>query len=148
MQTDKERAEKYVRSKCPELMELSFGCEVQPYGVNSPECRYVIASRFTKGGRHFCTGVHERANPKQELFSKEEIKFVFGHPIKLNDWLSAIDTVFGQMKKSGSGTFLNVEVYESPKYEGLSHTTINFNLITGQPATEADYQAFNQIVGI
>ena len=28
MTTPKQKAEQYVREKCPELMELSFGCEV------------------------------------------------------------------------------------------------------------------------
>lgn len=147
MQTDKERAEKYVRSKCPELMELSFGCLIDwgEWGAGIKG-----STTTTRPYRWFDEGDwEEELNPNTMSKTIKSCKAVIvGHPIQLQHWLSAIDTVFGQMKKSGSGTFLNVEVYESPKYEGLSHITINFNLITGQPATEADYQAFNQIVGI
>jgi len=98
MKLEKEKAEAYVRSECPELPcieESTLGKEI-------------------------------------ELFCPE---------IKLNHWLMVLGN-------------LGVPVESYVLDGGLFETEVNyeqkvyFNLTTGQPATEADYQSFNQIVGI
>lgn len=60
-------------------------------------------------------------------------------PLALHHWLR----VLGEVETSKTVMLAGNEfcVFVSPNI-------VNFNLTTGQPATEADYKAFNEIVGI
>lgn len=159
MTTYKDRAEQYVREQVPELMELSFGCEVWiPTTKNK--------SQFGKQGRGIVTKNYDGQSaswsgydPKTDAvsvymvetdvyrpcisLSKNKIEII-GHPIQLQHWLSAIRN-YGLIYCEWFGDeALAVQDCE----DGGTDKTVYFNLTTGQPATEADYQAFNDIVGI
>lgn len=77
------------------------------------------------------------------LDKAEEVRSleIIGHPIQLQHWLM----VLGEKNKlscKGDGT---IKVWID---KNAHIVTMYFNLTTGQPATEADYQAFCKIVGI
>ena len=62
---------------------------------------------------------------------------------KMNDWLRVL--------KENSGNPFKLDMYGNLIALNMLMNEIvvmKFDLQTGQPATEADYQAFNQIVGI
>jgi hypothetical protein len=155
---EKEKAEAYVRTKLPELMELSFGCEIRlmektrksPLGVMQytgwrgsifaggivPKSWYVVVE-------------NENTKPLGEGFQKikivKEISLeIIGHPIQLQQWLQALDlnSTDEQTVVKVSANMMRVETWAYSK-----SFVLLFNLATGQPATEADYQAFNQIIG-
>lgn len=131
--TPKERAEAYVRSKCPELMELSFGCEVEIDGVKQ---RVGGGVQLNGDGteRYFegcgCCGGYLDCETK-----------VIGHPIQLQHWLRVLVPVVYKMHFHG-----NMYVTVTPEKD--EHPNIQFNLTTGQPATEADWIALCDILGI
>lgn len=62
--------------------------------------------------------------------------------IKLNDWLRVLPASF--ILDVGGG----LREAQFGDKSGIGKVVLYFNLTTGQPATEADYQAFNQIVGV
>lgn len=139
--TEKEKTEKFVREKLPELSELSFGCEVRvknglyirnfdlypPLHVNN-NYRVVNATSYVDV-------------PEFKTWVEKGDAEILGHPIKLNDWLRVLEgrnvfklDMFGWLH---ARDILMNEV-----------KVMKFNLTTGQPATEADYQKFNEICGV
>jgi len=167
MTTYQQKAEAYIREQLPELMELSFGCEVKlwtdngkPYGQGASmdnatalylyETEGFITVQHTKGVEY-----RQGSYPKEIGFihNKSRITEIIGHPIQLQHWLRVLlerevpkheykENIF--MKRDGTFTvgWVDSIAQESGVY------AIKFNLTTGQPATEADYQAFNEIVGV
>jgi hypothetical protein len=141
MQSEKDKAEQYVREKLPELMELSFGCVVQPYGLNHPENYCTILGKIATSDYDF--KCYNLTTNKHQLLNQEEMKFIFGHPIEYRHWMQELEK------------HLDVDRYYyrtdgRVMYEdhGVNFEKIRFDLTTGQPASEADYKAFNDIVGI
>ena len=140
------KAEAFVRQQRPALMELSFGCEIWP---NS------------HGGDIFTTSlwnlvaVDDRSlilRPKGESVDEDiqtvDIKYckIIGHPIKLNDWLAVLD---GQLDTCGKFYVIKRgERIGEDETEDEVVAIFNFDLTTGQPATEADYKAFNDIISV
>jgi hypothetical protein len=135
---EKEKAEAYVRTKLPELMELSFGCR----GVTNDRTWVMMQN-----------GNWVIEDSPLDSYSIFEPREIIGHPIRMNDWLRVLlareipkneykETVF--IKRDGTFT---VGWVDDIKQESGVYA-VKFNFTTGQPATEADYQAFNQIVGI
>ena len=137
---EKQKAEAYVRSKCPELMELSFGCEVIVAGIreDNPGCEHdvIIDERKDEYGR-IVTGYFGHVHP-------DDFEKIIGHPIPLQHWLMVLEGNVYHMYKRAN--YLQVVVGDADT--GTIDHSFVFNLTTGQPVTEADYQAFNQIVGI
>ena len=135
-----QKAEAYVREKLPELMELSFGCvlEVQ---------NYVVTVTLLEDRRTW-TWIPENGEPLSDFFGlagskvffdEKHIKKIIGHPIQLQHWLRLLREHFGRPSKLNLLTN-SLEIEDSGLY-------MQFDLDTGQPASEADYRAFNQIVG-
>jgi hypothetical protein len=130
----KEKVEAYVRSQIPELMELSFGCEVLLKPHEGEDMDMVNAS-ISKPLQilSMCDGFAER------------IDKIIGHPIQLQHWLRVLE------ENRYPGIYPSVDVWDGVLTAISAEENskrVNFNLTTGQPATEADYQAFNDIVGI
>jgi len=70
---------------------------------------------------------------------------IIGHPIQLQHWLRVLAT-------TKRGAMSTVGVLDGRVRDGLGMTPqsyyMTFNLTTGQPATEDDYKAFCEIVGV
>lgn len=154
MKTYKQKAEQYVREKCPELMELSFGCEVDTvyydYGSDSD-----YLARMTIAGTHnglrneyVCSYKGESGYVRSFGVGTDHfaITEIIGHPIQLQHWLRVLE------EEGAWLDFLyNVGGFHVRRSYGmLKEPTayVEFNLSTGQPATETDYQAFCEIVEI
>ena len=126
------KAEAWVRSQRPALLELTFGCEVIVAGIreDNPGCEndVVVDSRKDEHGR-IGLGYFGHVHP-------DDFKII-GHPIQLQDWLAE----------------LGRENHPHKRIVSFNHDTcsvdgVKFNLTTGQPADEQSYKAFNDIVGI
>jgi hypothetical protein len=126
---EKEKAEAYVRTKLPELMELSFGCR----GVTNDRTWVMMQN-----------GNWVIEDSPLDSYSIFEPREIIGHPIQLQQWLQALDlnSTDEQTVVKVSANMMRVETWAYSK-----SFVLLFNLATGQPATEADYQAFNQIIG-
>lgn len=141
--TQQQIAENYVRENLPELMELSFGCLVEKYG-----------SRFTwlhmetdMQSMNLCTYMQFSTmhQVRETVEGVEQFKII-GHPIQLQHWLRVLELLkvetqiqFGTnsvwVRRSG------IRIPAKPQGE-----CVKFNLTTGSPSTESDYEAFNDIV--
>lgn len=139
---EKEKAEAYVRSKCPELMELTSGCRFyDPTAIDWARDLEIIT--YTPKGKLYFR------EPDGSVFyaTSSYLKGleIIGHTTKLNDWLRVLNgnnrNVTGD---AYSQSILEVTVETAEEYRKI----LNFNLITGQPDGEENYKAFNQIVGI
>lgn len=93
--------------------------------------------KLCKGGRMYC----KEADGSVFHVRTGSLKYeIIGHPIQLNHWLKVLDKQNTLYELCNSGVmYWNVE---------NRSRLIHFNLTTGQPETESDYQKFNQIVGI
>jgi hypothetical protein len=135
--SEKEKAEAYVRSQIPELMGLSFGCLVK---LGKSEYRVLEQVRgITDTAYRYGLGyVDYRGGEMDGLYLAKDLQII-GHPIQLQHWLSALGATH-EMYNEPDGTLL-IHNHE------IGVDVMRFNLTTGQPATEADYKAFNEIVG-
>jgi len=132
------KAEAYVREQRPALMELTFGCRVK-YGTSYTTVWQVLLAENSKEPNHYNTvDVRGASNYLRDIQSSE----IIGHPIKLNDWLA----VLGELEE---GDPFCVDCWGNLEdINRLGERLMQFNLTTGQPATEADYKAFNDIVNV
>jgi hypothetical protein len=157
--TEQQKAEAYVREKLPELMELSFGCEVvlqlgiisyqeeplewRDSGEMGAKKTVVLDGQYD-WNRVIGTPKREketviRHHYTHDNYSLYRVLEIIGHPIQLQHWLRVLE-------KSGFTYYVST----SGHVQRSNSTFISFtvDLTTGQPATEADYKAFNDIVGI
>ena len=74
----------------------------------------------------------------------ESRRTIIGHPIQLQHWLRVINMAGSVYMEWHGGDYFVISVCD----DGIKDTEIKLNLTTGQPATEADYQAFCNIVGV
>ena len=134
--TEQLKAEAYVRSQRPALMELSFGCDVIVAGIreDNPGCEndVVVDSRKDEHGR---IGLGYFGHVHPDGFK------IIGHPILLSHWLAELGKlgvpVEAYVLENG---LMEVEVnYEAKVY---------FNLTTGQPNSPDDYKNFNDITRV
>lgn len=134
---EKEKAEAYVRSKCPELMELSFGCHVYTGRFSAEQ---VV---LDNDGKELMVRSTVNGIIQDYKFKEMHNLKIIGHPIQLQHWLRVLGEVCDK-----EYTYILEGPELSAWHEATETVAFVFNLTTGQPATEADYQAFNQIVGI
>jgi len=115
-------------------MELSLGCEVTYRGsVGIPKinmCATVL--RTTASGSIEIYTSYTQYKEKDELT-------IIGHPIQLNDWLGVLGDCFTINYEDG------LLKYVAPMGKNYK---MYFNLTTGQPATQADFKDFNEIVSV
>ena len=123
------KAEAFVREARPALMELTFGCEVIVAGLakDNPGCEHdvVVDDRKDEHGR-IGMGYFGHVHP-------DDFQEIIGHPINLQDWLGVLPD---------HGRFSDFY------WEEGDDVVIQFNRTTGQPATQADFKAFNDIVSV
>jgi len=133
--TEQLKAEAYVREQRPALMELTFGCRVK-YGTSYTTVWQVLLAENSKEPNHYNTvDVRGASNYLRDIQSSE----IIGHPIALQDWLGVLGEMFA-IDSYGNTLLFNT------KNDNYGLAGLRFNLTTGQPATQADYKAFNQIV--
>ena len=143
--TEKEKAEAYVREQRPALMELSEGCVVKV-----GEYTYALDSNWKIETREYAHVNEYRVitNSFNEWTKIDEDNFtIIGHPIKLNDWLAVLRQSIEYSHHYHM--YLDGGVAKLIAWKnGTDEPLFTFNMETGQPATEADYQAFNEIVSV
>jgi len=139
--TEQLKAEAYVREQRPELMELTEGCVVKV-----GEYTYALDSNWKIETREYAHVNEYRVitNSFNEWTKIDENNFtIIGHPINMQDWLAVLrerlDESRWHLKSDGRVMW---EDY------GVNFEKLKFNLTTGQPATEADYEAFNEITSV
>ena len=132
----------YVRKQRPALMELSFGCEVIVAGIekDNPGCEHdvVVDDRKDEHGR-IGMGYFGHVHP-------DDFQEIIGHPIALQDWLGVLDFDNDGIGMDGKLLFVDAKIQSNNLIK--FNKTVKFNLTTGQPATQADFKAFNDIVNI
>lgn len=137
------KAEAYVRDKLPELMELSAGCLIQS-GLSA----VLVVLDVEENGTIHTKSTYNGFVAKYR--KKEQGGFIiFGHPIQLQHWLKVLEKSI-----NGCDAMLGVDgsLYEMRDNQGWDagqyrhFLKVNFNLTTGQPATEEDYKVFCEIV--
>jgi len=130
--TEQLKAEAYVRKQRPALMELRIGTKVRLGQLTEDIFDYA----------YFCMSVSDELGL---LSNGEEYKLewlekrVIGHPPNLQDWLAVLGEMFA-IDSYGNTLLFNT------KNDNYGLAGLRFNLTTGQPATEADYKAFNETV--
>lgn len=80
-----------------------------------------------------------------EQYVRKQLELSEDEPLALQHWLRALEALLGKTEYSSKANF----VLQVRKH--LSSTpsdVVTFNLTTGQPATEEDYKAFLEIVGV
>jgi len=134
--TEQLKAEAYAREQRPALMELSFGCRVK-YGTSYTTVWQVLLAENSKEPNHYNTvDVRGASNYLRDIQSSE----IIGHPINLQDWLAVLEDA----KPGNSYVFQHGSLVYKPE----NKIVMDFNLTTGQPATQADFKAFNDIVSV
>ena len=131
--TEQLKAEAYVRSQRPALMELSFGCEVKD---THNQQYYKVCNKSVNGDLFVSYG---SLLSSQYRIAEDRI-IIIGHPIRLNDWLA----VLGEKHI----VLIDIVTGGSTTKASVGETYITFNLTDGQPSSESDYKAFNKIVSV
>ena len=141
--TEQLKAEAYVKEQRPALMELTRGCVfTSKYNRN---LRIEFTSKSTTTGK-MNPGKHWEGILLNKNGKGRKCKFpvdtgeIIGHPINLQDWLAVLEDA----KPGNSYVFQHGSLVYKPE----NKIVMDFNLTTGQPATEADYKAFNDIVSV
>jgi hypothetical protein len=132
----KTKALDHVRSVCPELMELSFGCKIEwdkEIGV--------ISGFFYN--RWYAT-FSERNLPPQ-VFQEETLEKIkiIGYTPHLEHWLRGIDPIRDEANISANGKF-----YISQTESGKTNWGVYDLTKDGENQSEEFYKAYCEIVGI
>lgn len=148
-----QRAEAYVRKQIPELMELSFGFKFHwEANTSDYEGSYTV-TQVEKNGKHI-TVMAVKDVPRRDIedtckfderILDEEDTVILGHPILLHHWLRVL--------KETNHPYLYHSALISSKVilittAGEETHDISFSLLTGQPASEKDYQCICNIFGV
>ena len=138
--TEQLKAEAYVREQRPALMELTFGCEIWPTQHREDMFTTSLWNVVAVDDRSLI--LRPKGKNIDEDMQTVDIKYckIIGHPINLQDWLAVLGLIYSI---DGEGN-----VWQYPALTKRRLMDITFNLTTGQPATEADYKAFNKIVSV
>jgi hypothetical protein len=140
--TEQLKAEAFVREAIPELMELTFGCRVK-YGTSYTTVWQVLLAENSKEPNHYNTvDVRGASNYLRDIQSSE----IIGHPIALHHWLGVLDFDNDGIGMDGKLLFVDAKIQSNNLIK--FNKTVKFNLTTGQPATQADFKAFNDIVSV
>jgi len=145
--TEQLKAEAYVRSQILDLMELREGCVFKnQYG----EMCTVLRTNRTwneeqKESETYDYSCQERNKETLSFHRSPAHPFwvIIGHQPQLQDWLAVLG---GIKSKRTFGIDEDGECFADRGYD--RNYVCKFNLTTGQPATEADYKLFNDIVSI
>lgn len=141
MTTYQQKAEQYVREQLPELMELSFGCEVKVHEID--DVVGIIKGEWNNIDER---ETYYELDGFRISWAKKDLEII-GHPIQLQHWLRVL--LYKEFYSVNLGGLLSLWQDEKAwKTGNQAKRVMDFSITTGQPATEADYQAFCNIVGI
>ena len=129
--TEKEKALAHVRSVCPELMELSNTAQTLQNKINGIVHQKLDYGEYTR----MIDCMHDVVDELQAPH--------------LEHWLMALEGESFRTLTQREEHFQGKVVPD--RHLLVWHETgkqVYFDLTTGQPATNADYQAYNQIVGV
>ena len=138
--TEQLKAEAFVRSQRPALMELTSGCRFQCGNVEWQ----VLHAHESALYEDYILNLNAVGCGNSRDFHKTEIEEKFkliGHPIQLQDWLAELGKL-GVLVKAYilANGLMEVEVNYGAK--------VAFNLNTGQPNSPDDYKNFNDITRV
>ena len=127
----KEKCLEYVRKQIPELMELSFGCEVEIDGVKQKvgggvQLNDAGTERYFEGCG--CCGGYLDCETK-----------IIGHPIQLHHWLRVLKVDEMMISEDILRLFFYSDYLEL-------ESKLDFNLTTGQP-TEDSWKPLWELLG-
>ena len=144
--TEKQKALDYVREKCPELKELSFGCIID-WGLVGSGIKGSTTSK--RPYAWFDHADDEDVLTPDKLKKNPYVKEIIGHQPQLQHWLRVLSLkeILNIDGLSMSASNFVVTTDGIAINDNGMHL-MKFDLTTGQPATEEDYQKFNEIVGI
>ena len=125
--TEQLKAEAYVQSQRPALMQLSFGCEV----IFNKIKRDVYATRGNKKEVYIQRVMDFTWVPIEKIE-------IIGHRPQLQDWLAELPYVITEGITICAGRMQIV----------CDTKLICFNLTTGQPNSPEDYKRFNEITSV
>ena len=135
--TEQTKAEAYVRSQRPALMELTMGCLIN--NINTPS--ETVPCIFLKKVSRVAWSIYRPQFKHYGNFFKENFEII-GHPIQLQDWLAVL----------GDGYEMDCSNGQICKYATCENNQLClqlfFNLTTGQPNSPEDYKAFNDITSV
>jgi len=136
--TEQLKAEAWLRSQRPALLELSFGCAVTP--INGKGSIAVVTKVYENDT--FDAQIEVETGEAEGLVTLKAAKIknctIIGHPIQLNDWLAVLE---GKVRLDYTiGDIITV-------YDGKDNV-IDFDLMTGQPNSPEDYKNFNDITSV
>lgn len=137
----KDRALAHVRKMCPELMKLSKGCILQHKDFGGVGC---VLHRYDPDKRIVWFTHPAYISLKKYLFDSVKI---IGHTPHLEHWLRSLR----HADNRDYSYFLRGEYWLREYNHGDLRevdTMFRFDLTTGQPATEEDYKAYCEIVGV
>jgi hypothetical protein len=146
MSTEKEKALAHLRSVCPELMELSFGCEVvllrEEYSKNKAKV-FVTHKREIKDRDTIVELCEAYSNGTSNLFYEDKSNLkIIGHTPHPHHWLKGL--------WESSGTWMLKPVHEGFEFVDMHNfgkkSFKNHYIRYGD--TDEFYQAYNQITGI
>lgn len=88
MTTYQEKAEKYVREKLPELMELSFGCEFKPKNSEGGHRKVIkVINEYSRGITYttiyYVSHLAKETPASIGINDFEDMCQIIGHPIQL-----------------------------------------------------------------
>ena len=152
--TEQEQAEAYVREQRPALMELTEGCLINLTRYRDSDKIFKIISVVRKPDKRGFNDkmILHRIKPKalkssEVYWNVTEDAVIIGHPINLQDWLAVLNNMLYIVDGMGNLYLLKMMMnWKVPKIVG--EPLLKFNMQTGQPATQQDYKAFNDIVSV
>lgn len=162
MPTEQQKAEAYVRTQIPELTAIAEASELNDQSVAHMVSRFlgwelpedfrpdagISFEKFVGTKEYPYTHMPSGTNLFDATQAEAMIRYMFSglpYPIQLQHWLRVIprsDYLVDVM-----GNVWKFEKFDDDNNLVLKDTVMKFDLTTGQPATEADYKAFNLIVG-
>ena len=152
MKSLQQRCEEYLREQLPELMELSFGCEIDVL-VNEIglESGYVGKYKLLSSNYETITvsGVKTKCLSLRKMCEGNDWKII-GHPIHLEHWLRVLainkdgEIDVHSSKHLGEAHIAGISLYVQPDPD---EDFIKFNLLTGQPTPES-YQPLADLLGL
>ena len=144
--TEQLKAEAYVREQRPALMELTFGCEIWPTQHREDMFTTSLWNVVAVDDRSLI--LRPKGKNIDEDMQTVDIKYckIIGHPINLHDWLGVLDFDNDGIGMDGKLLFVDAKIQSNNLIK--FNKTVKFNLTTGQPATQADYRSFCDIIGL
>lgn len=136
MKTSQQKCIEHAREKLERLRELSFGCEL--FSGEGDLATFVTKENQYQT-RSFLHKGHNRVYQFQKSEFEKDYPTILGHPPRLSDWLELLgDKTYTLSMSGGLWDFAN----------SMSVPVLKFNLSTGNPATDKDWDTLAELLGL